>query len=35
MKHLIKIRGYDSLKELIKDLGSDVDKNDNKAVITN
>ena len=35
MKYLIKIRGYDSLKELIKDLGSDVDKNDNKAVITN
>ena len=35
MKHLIKIRGNDSLKEVIKDLGSDVDKNDNKSVITN
>lgn len=35
MKHLIKIRGYDSLKELIKDLGSDVDKNDNRDLITN
>lgn len=32
MKQLIKERGYESLKDLIKALGSDIDANDNKVI---
>lgn len=34
MKQLIRKRGYDNLRDLIKDLGDDIEKNENKSMIT-